>query len=361
VARSSSTVADLLEAWFQHAQPDLSPKTARETRGYIDRNLSPSLGAVRVDRLRADPIDAYYRKLRTSGGRDGGPLSPGTIRRIHGILRRVLQQGVRWGWLHANPAAAASPPRLPALALTPPSPEQVAALYRLAERVDPELGVFIVLAASTGARRSGLIALRWSDVDLSRAVIRIGRGIVLGLNGLVEKDTKTHSVRAVALDASTVDILEDHRDRIVDRVAQAGFELSPTAFVFAWTIDGSMSWFPDSASRRFHRLCEQAGVRGVRLHDLRHYVATRLLAGGIDVRTVAGRLGHRNAATTLNVYAHFLADADREAARHLGGILSAALRAETAHDQSCTVWRATPKRRATSVTVTPSLRTSSTA
>ena len=109
-------------------------------------------------------------------------------------------------------------------------------------------------------------------------------------------------------------------------MAEAGLTSSLTAFVFRSTVDGSAPWFPDSASRRFHRLCQQAGVPGVRLHDLRHYVATRLLAGGIDVRTIAGRLGHRNAATTLNVYAHFLAEADREAARQLGNVLSTALK-----------------------------------
>ena len=68
-------------------------------------------------------------------------------------------------------------------------------------------------------------------------------------------------------------------------------------------------------------LCGEAGVGGVRLHDLRHYVATRLLASGIDVRTVAGRLGHRNPATTLNVYAHFVPEADEEAASALSEVL----------------------------------------
>ena len=60
----------------------------------------------------------------------------------------------------------------------------------------------------------------------------------------------------------------------------------------------------------------------VRLHDLRHFVATQLLSAGVDVRTVAGRLGHRNAATTLNVYAHFVEQADRGAADVMGGVLN---------------------------------------
>jgi len=56
----------------------------------------------------------------------------------------------------------------------------------------------------------------------------------------------------------------------------------------------------------FRQLCAKGGLRGMRLHDLTHYVATRLLVSGVDARTVAAALGHRDAATTLNVYSHFL-------------------------------------------------------
>jgi integrase len=68
-------------------------------------------------------------------------------------------------------------------------------------------------------------------------------------------------------------------------------------------------------------------VTGVRLHDLRHYVATRFLASGIDVRTVAGRLGHRNPATTLNVYSHLVPEADQQAAEALGKLFDDAMEA----------------------------------
>ena len=88
-------------------------------------------------------------------------------------------------------------------------------------------------------------------------------------------------------------------------------QLADDAFVFSNAGDSSESWFPDSVSRGFKRLCVAEGLPDVRLHDLRHFVASQLLSAGVDVRTVAGRLGHRNAATTLNVYAHFLEQADR--------------------------------------------------
>jgi integrase len=155
--------------------------------------------------------------------------------------------------------------------------------------------VRIPLGAQT--RRSELIALRWTDFDLDWATVWISRGIVAGADGLVEKDTKIHAARRVPR--------PDQRRRGCclpgsgrGRARVCEHNLDERAFVFSHEVDGSKPWHPDSASRGFARLCRKAGLSGVRLHDLRPYVATRLLAAGVDVRTVAGRLGHRNASTT---------------------------------------------------------------
>lgn len=322
-ATSRETVGGLLERWFEHAAPDFSPKTVRETRGVLDRYLVPDLGSVPLAKLRADDLDRYYRRLRERGA-TGRPLAPATIKRIHGILRRALTQGVRWGWIPSNPAAAATPPRVPVSDIKPPSPAQLSRLFTAAMESDPELATFIVTAAATGARRSELLALRWRDVDLVARSIAIERAIVIGVDGPVEKDTKTHSARRVAIDASTAEALALHRRLAEERAATFDSTLGADAFVFSPHPVGAEPWFPDSVSRSFTRLCKQVGCAGVRLHDLRHYVATQLLAAGVDVRTVAGRLGHRNAATTLNVYSHFLPEADREAANVLERLLGAA-------------------------------------
>jgi integrase len=325
LARSGATVGELLERWFEHASADFSPKTARETRGFLDRNLLPALGQLKLARLSADRLDAYYRHLRARGSARGGPLAPATVLRIHGILRRALAQGVRWGWLAHNPAAAASPPRVPARDVAPPAPEGVARLFGAAREADPRLAAFVVLAAATGARRSELVALRWSDVDLDRGLVRIGRAVVAGPGGLVEKGTKTHAARTVALDPTAAGVLRDHRRAAAGRAGACGAALGADAFVFSPAVDGSRPWPPDSVTRAFRRLADRVGLAGVRLHDLRHYVATRLLAAGVDVRTVAGRLGHRDPATTLNVYAHVLPEADRRAADVLGRLFDEAV------------------------------------
>lgn len=314
--RTTATVGELLDRWLELAREDFSPKTTREVIGYIERNLRPALGDVRLSKLTTASLDRYYRSLLVDGGRNGRPLAPGRIRRIHGILRRALAQGVRWGWLGVNPAASASPPRVPRPDIAPPT--QLGRLQAAIDVKDPEFGVFVRLSAMTGARRSEMLALRWPDIDLERGVVTIGRGLVQGPDGLVEKDTKTHQTRRVALDAPTTAALVDHRVAAVGRAEQCVAALAVDAFVFAADVAGSTPWYPESASRRFRKACDDAGLTGVRLHDLRHYVATRLLSAGVDVRTVAGRLGHRNAATTLNVYSHFAPEADHEAAQILG-------------------------------------------
>ena len=181
------------------------------------------------------------------------------------------------------------------------------------------------LAASTGARRGELVALRWRDLDLERRTATIERGLILAGNVLIEQGTKTHQSRRVSLDEATVAALVEHRERLEKIAAACGVGLAEDPFVFTEAVDASTPWRPDSTTRAFRTLCAKAGVEGVRLHDLRHYVATRLLAAGVDVRTVAGRLGHRNPATTLNVYAHFVPETDQQAAEVLGRMFGEAM------------------------------------
>ena len=93
----------------------------------------------------------------------------------------------------------------------PPTPDEVGRLQASIAESDPELLMFVRLSAMTGARRSEVIAIRWPDLDLDEAVVTISRGVVMGPSGLVEKDTKTHQARRVALDPDTVRMLVAHQ------------------------------------------------------------------------------------------------------------------------------------------------------
>jgi len=322
VAPSDATVGTLLNSWLSLVNEDLSPTTVRNYQLAIDNYLVPHIGNIRLTKLQTAAIDRLYRELRERGGKDGKPLSPASVHHAHSVLRKALQQALRWGWLKSNPAALATPPKKRTPQLNPPDPTEVIALIESAMITNPVFGGFLHLAATTGARRGEICALRWRDIDFENAKLLISYAIVEGTRGeLIEKDTKTHASRRIALDDFTIDILHQVRRQMDDRAAAVGGAIVPESFVFSRSACGENPLPPNEASAIFRKIRDDSGMRQMRLHDFRHFAATRLLAAGVPVRTVSGRLGHANAATTLGVYAHFIEASDRDAANKLGALV----------------------------------------
>jgi integrase len=314
---STATLAQLLRDWLENVGPSLSPTTLAGYRRLVDGYIVPALGKIKLHQLTAAHLDAYYRSLSKGG------LKPATVRQFHAVISSALNQGVKWDWVGANVAARATPPPVRRTKLDPPTPADVIRLIEAAKcSRSPELGVFLHLAAVTGARRGELVALRWSAVDLVAAQVLIEHSIVQVGRELFEKDTKTHQARRLSLDPGTVDLLARFKSAAEDLLVPFGVALSEDAFIFSDEPDGSKPWNPERITRAFSWFCAQEGITGVRFHDLRHFAATRLLSAGVDVRTVSGRLGHANAATTLGVYAHFLESSDQAAAVILGDLLT---------------------------------------
>lgn len=325
------TVGELCELWFAQTEPDLSPSTAPQYRRLLDKRILPRWGNVPLRRLRTADLDLWYAQLRKKGAVNGGPLAPNSVMRIHAVLRRALGQGVKWGWLPTNPAANVTLPKARKQPMTLPEPADLARLIAAAAEVNATLPAYFRLAAATGARRGELCALRWKHVDFERRRLTIERGIVVGADQeLIEKDTKTHQARRVTLDEDTAAIVLAHRDRCAELVHDCGGELTPESFLFSHEVDFSKPWRPNYATLAFGRLRDQLGLRGVNLHQLRHFSATQLLSLGIDIRTVSGRLGHANTSTTLDIYAHFVEQADERAADALGALLSGGGRSRSA-------------------------------
>jgi len=132
---------------------------------------------------------------------------------------------------------------------------------RAAEERDPELAAFLRPSAATGARRSELVALRGVDVSFDRSVVAISRGIVLGLDCLVEKDTKTHQSRRVILDRATPDALSSCRGRACERNASFGLQFGRECPHFTSDL-GATPWYPDSVSRRFRAVAKRWASTG---------------------------------------------------------------------------------------------------
>jgi integrase len=319
------TVAELLDRWLEWRQSvrPISPTTVATYRGYIDRSILPAIGKLQLGRLDAATLDAFYAHLRKRGGKGGRPMAASSVHQVHAILSGALNRAVVWGWTAHNPARLATPPSIERTDLQPPAVEDAARLLAVALAEDPELGLFLRLAVVLGARRGELCALRWSDVDLDQGEVLIAGGIVrVPGESLVDKATKTHAKRRVALGADTVELLRAHRLAQAKNALAFGTTLAPDAYVFSHVPDGSTPINPDGITHRFRRLARRLGVR-CRLHDLRHFMVTQLVAGGVDWRTVAGRAGHADGHMTLSTYAHFQQAQDRQAAEFMDRLLAA--------------------------------------
>ncbi len=338
--RTSATVNQLLDRHLETL--DVERSTRKTYVGYLDNHVRPFVGQLKAGALDAEGIDSLVAEMRRCRrhctGRGRGlvdhrthrphdcddrcrphicrPLANSSARQVVFILSGAYDKAVRWRWVSANPVTQAGKPAAPTPDPQPPSVEDAARIIKEAWR-DPDWGTLVWLTMTTGSRRGELCALRWSHVDLATGVVKIRRALGEADGELEEKDTKTHQRRHVTIDPQTVVILTEHWDRWVARAAALGLTLGRDAFVFSIAPDASQPLKPGSVTQRYGRLADRLGI-DTHLHALRHYSATELIAAGVDVRTVAGRLGHGGGgATTLRVYAAWLAEVDQRAAAGL--------------------------------------------
>ncbi len=333
--RTRATINQLLDRYLELL--DVEDTTRSTYVALIDKHIRPVIGSVMVARLDGEPLDSFYARLRTCrahcGGRPGTdhqtprkhdcdhrcgthnwkPLASSSIRQAHWILSGAFKRAVRWRWVAHNPMAETEPPAPPRPDPRPPSAAEAARILAEAS-ADPDRATLLWLAMTTGARRGELCGLRWRHVDLDGAAITLRTSI--GQVGTLrrEKDTKTHQQRRVAIDPDTVEVLRLHHARAKEEAAAVGATLGADSFVFSLAPDHSTHLVPSSVTQRFRKLAARLGL-ATHIHQLRHYSATELIPAGVDVRTVAGRLGHSGGGTTtLRVYAAWMAEAAQRAA-----------------------------------------------
>ncbi|SBW21144.1 integrase family protein [Candidatus Protofrankia californiensis] len=320
----NATVKHLVTEYL--ATADIEPTTRHMYAGYARRNIDPTIGDKTVREIRTRTLELLYVRLRTCRKLCGGkkraghvcePLAASTVRQIHAILSGAFAAAVRWEWIDESPAERAKLPRAHPVEPEPPSPADVAVIVTKAWEMDPPLALFLWLAVTAGARRGELCELRWNSLDLTAGTMRVTQNYAVRGGQKLHKATKTHQKRTLALDEVTCELLREERDRITAALAKVDVALAEDAFVFSHDPSHSKPWNPDSATHRVAEVAKAAGVKAT-IKSMRHYNATQLLAAGVDLRTTAGRLGHGSGgATTLRVYAHRTAEADRRAAAAL--------------------------------------------
>jgi integrase len=182
------------------------------------------------------------------------------------------------------------------------------------------LALYLWLAAVTGARRGELCALQWADLDLERGIVHVAYSYLVLPGVKVRKDTKTHQDRRIAIDDVTVAVLAERKQSIAALLAEIGVELRDSAYVFSHEPAGDVPWEPGWVTRKVTAVAASIGI-ALTVKSLRHYSASQLLAGGIDLRNTAARLGHGGGgATTLRDYADPVSEVDRRAAAYMADL-----------------------------------------
>jgi integrase len=312
------TLASYAAQWLEAVQASLEPAAWTNYRNMLNLYVLPRVGAVQLGLLTPLTLSSLYAELLRAGGRKGRPLSPTTVRLVHGVLRKSLNDAVQWGLLGTNPALRASVPKRRRVQLRVWTPEEAATFIAAVE--GHRLSACWVLALTAGLRRGELAGLRWEDVDLERSVVRIAVPRTTDSDyKILSKEPKASSRRAVALAPHTVAALRRHRvEQSQERLA-AGPAWENSGLVFV--DEAGRGYHPQRLTDLFHEAAAAAGLPRIRLHDLRHTSATLALVAGIHPKIVQERLGHASIGMTLDIYSHVLAGMQHDAAAQVESLL----------------------------------------
>jgi integrase len=265
--------------------------------------------------LRPEHIHHYYREK-------GQNLSAATLIKHHNLLRQALGQAVEWQTLSRNVAEAVKPPRASRKEMRALTGSEVHRLLEACEDT-PWHPIFHTLTW-TGVRRSELLGCRWRDVDLLMATLRVVQTLQQLNDGtFIYQEPKTaKGRRTIALSPASCLMLRAHRERQERDAALLGIPLTEDTLVFSHPNGSPRA--PSTLTLAFRRLTRRIGLEGVRLHDLRHTMASLYLEQGVNPKTVAERLGHASVVITLDLYSHCLPGVQEAAAAQFDTVMESA-------------------------------------
>lgn len=342
--RLTKVDAGTLNGLYAHLLTNGRRQPSRAGRGYsatvVDRALvlrAEGLTlATTAERLRAELSEADHitkdtlaclLRRHASGDTDdaGSHLDGRTVNYVHTIIHRAMKDAVRWGRLVRNPTDAADPPRGGQKSDGVHSWDAATLREFLAASAasNDRLHALWVLLSTTGMRRGEALGLRWSDVDLDAARLRVVQTIIQIRSEVSVGEPKTaRGRRPIALDARTVAVLREYRKRSIEQRMFVGPDFGDRGLVFHHP-DGSCLR-PDAVSAAFVRRVRKADLPALTLKGLRHTWATLALERGIHPRVVQERLGHSTIAITLGIYSHVAPTLHDEAAQLVADLVLAA-------------------------------------
>lgn len=329
VEPSRVTLIKWLREWLESSvKPTCQPSTYVRYRGIVENSIATAtIADLPLQRLRPTHLETYYAGLTGSAS---------TKMNHHTVIHRALRKAVRDRLVSTNVASDLEGRPRRSKGRTDDArehcwtPAEAQAFLAAAKASGPQNAALYALALDSGARKSELCGLRWSDVDLETGKILIAQQLQKPGPEPTFGPTKNKRPRTVFLAAETVDLLKAHKRqqaaiKMANRTTYHDFGL-----VFAKEYGelrtrrdllGQPLQANNLGERSLDRLAKKANVRRIKFHGLRHTCATLLLGAGEPVHVVAQRLGHADVGITLNIYAHVLPDMQQSAAARLGRLL----------------------------------------
>lgn len=357
------TLKEFTVRWLEEsAAQKLQPGTVEKYRAELDNKILPALGHLKLSELRPHNLNAFFVGLTKDGTRKDGKLggySKATIKKTQDVLSSVLRTAVEWEIIEKNPMdKVRSVGECAADKIEFFTPEQAAAFldyiekpytvttaghkriddtgkeytvsdYESKREIPEQIRVLFNLAIYAGLRKGELLALEWSDIDFENDTVTVSKAcsVVAGQQITKEPKTKT-SRRTVAIPHFlTLRIKAMKVERLKYRLSLGDY-WQGAEWLFIQDNGKQMSYstpysaFRDTLERYNAGKPEAERLPLIPFHGLRHTFATLLIASHQDVRTVSSRLGHAQASTTMNIYAHALKETDKKAAEALEDMLT---------------------------------------
>jgi len=309
------TTQNLLTEWLENYQKEhVKARTYQRYRGLISMHISPSLGEKKITELGRKEIQEFLATQKKDGNlRNGEKLSATSTNMMLTLLNLAFEYACDMEYVEENPCVRVRRVKSESKKIEAFTREEQKAIEKTIEGSEDRRLHGILLCLYSGLRIGELLALTWNDVDLERGVIKVTKTVYRERdeNGewrLFEDLPKTKaSDRVIPLPEYMVEVLRQdlasaRSQYVVEN--KKGERMSIRSYQYL-----------------FEKLTERAGARKLNFHALRHTFATRAIECGMDVRTVADLMGHKNASITLNRYAHCMLDHKIEMMRKLPKIL----------------------------------------
>ena len=308
------TLAQHLTNWLEgYVKTNCSQRTFDGYQSIIESHLIPALGHIQLKHLHPQAIQSYY-------GEACERLSARTVHHQHRVLSQSLKFAVRQGYLGRNPCELLDAPTPRKKVMRTLTPFEVEVLLDSAK--DSYYYPVIYTAVSSGLRQAELLGLRWRDIDLDLLSISVSQ-VLYKRRGVCEfKEPKTsHSRRRVAMTPKLALYLREYREERELLYLELGRQLTLDDLVFT-SVEGKPI-DPSVLSHAFGRVAKQAGLEGVRFHDLRHTFASLMLLRGAKPKVISEALGHASVAFTMDVYSHIIEGMQEDAMALLNEVLPA--------------------------------------